>query len=133
MSHIFSITTEDIAVYVQPEYLETESSARDSVFVWLYHIRVENKGKQPVQLLDRYWHITDGYGVVQEVRGPGVVGLQPIIEPNDDFEYTSSVSLSTPSGMMHGFYEMKAGDGQMLQIAIPVFSLDSVEQLRMPN
>ena len=133
MTNLYSTTTEDVIVYAEPEYLETESSSQDSIYVWLYHIRIENKSNQAIQVLNRYWHITDGKGLVQEVEGSGVVGLQPIIEPEQDFEYTSSVSLSTPTGMMHGYYEVKTGDGKLMQVIIPLFSLDSVEQLRMPN
>jgi ApaG protein len=110
-----------------------ESSPGDGQFVWIYHIKIHNNGKSAVQVMNRYWHITDGKGMVQEVRGPGVVGLQPTIMPNEHFEYTSSVSLSTPTGLMHGTYEVRTTDERLLNVQIPVFSLDSAEAIRYAN
>lgn len=83
--------------------------------------------------MNRYWHITDGNGTVQEVRGPGVVGVQPVILPGEAYDYSSSVSLRTPTGIMHGEYEFKNADETMLYAQIPVFSLDSLEAIRMAN
>lgn len=133
MPNLYTITSENITVHAQPEFVESESSSTEGFYIWTYHIRIENKGKAAVQLLNRYWHITDGHGLVQEVRGPGVIGLQPIIEPHDEFEYSSSVNLSTPCGIMQGSYELKTSDGVLFNADIPAFSLDSKEQLRRPN
>ncbi len=132
-NYSYTLQTENIVVNVKPEYLELESSPIDNHYVWAYHIKIENKGSEAVQLITRYWHITDGKGLVQEVNGHGVVGLQPVIEPKSKFDYASSVSLTTPSGLMHGHYEFKTTDNTLKKALIPVFSLDSTEQLRMPN
>jgi ApaG protein len=86
-----------------------------------------------VQLRNRYWRITDALGRVQEVRGPGVVGEQPVLEPGQSFEYTSGTPLPTPSGIMVGSYEMEAADGRAFEVAIPAFSLDSPHQPRQLN
>ncbi|MEQ9326322.1 MAG: Co2+/Mg2+ efflux protein ApaG, partial [Rhodospirillales bacterium] len=94
-------------------------------FVWAYQIRIENQSPETVQLLTRHWRITDAQGRVQEVRGDGVVGEQPILEPGQTFEYTSGCPLATPSGFMVGTYEMKAENGERFDIDIPAFSLDS--------
>ena len=133
MGNLFSLTTGSITVSAQPEYMEFESSPVEGQYVWIYHIKIHNNGNSAIQVMNRYWHITDGKGVVQEVRGPGVVGLQPMIMPGEHFEYTSSVSLNTPSGIMHGEYEIRNADESLMNVQIPVFSLDSTEQLRMPN
>jgi ApaG protein len=133
MPTVYTLNTDFMTVSVQPEYLEYESSPIDHRHIWAYHIRIHNNGKHAVQVLNRYWHITDGHGLVQEVKGPGVIGLQPVILSGEHFDYTSSVNLSTPSGIMHGSYEIKTIGGDSFEIQIPVFSLDSAEQLLMPN
>ena len=86
---------------------------------------IENKGEQTVQLLTRYWRIVDASGRAQEVRGPGVVGEQPVLRPGESFEYTSGTPLPTPSGFMVGSYQMTTLDGSHFEVAIPAFSLDS--------
>jgi ApaG protein len=133
MGNIFSVNTNNIMVSAQPEYMEYESSPIDGQYVWVYHIKIHNNSKSPVQVMNRYWHITDGKGMVQEVRGPGVVGLQPMILPDEHFEYTSSVSLNTPTGIMHGTYEIRNSDETIMEVSIPVFSLDSTEAIRYAN
>ena len=125
---MYSLTTHDIRVSVQPVYLEEQSSPADHQFVWAYQVRIENLGERSVRLRNRYWSITDARGRTQEVGGPGVVGEQPLIRPGDSFEYTSGCPLSTPSGMMVGSYEMEAESGERLDVAIPAFSLDSPHQ-----
>lgn len=125
---MYSLTTHDIRVSVQPVFLEEQSSPDDHQFVWAYQVRIENLGGQAVRLRNRFWSITDAQGRTQEVRGPGVVGEQPLIRPGDSFEYTSGCPLSTPSGMMVGAYEMEAESGERLEVAIPAFSLDSPHQ-----
>jgi ApaG protein len=91
-------------------------------------VRIENKGEEAVQLRNRYWRITDALGRVQEVRGAGVVGEQPLLRPGQSFEYTSGTPLPTPSGIMTGSYEMEGSNGEKFSVAIPAFSLDSPHQ-----
>ncbi|MEQ8815570.1 MAG: Co2+/Mg2+ efflux protein ApaG [Thalassobaculum sp.] len=125
---MYSCTTHDIRVTVQPMYLDEQSSPDDQQFVWAYQVRIENLGERTVRLRNRYWSITDARGRTQEVRGPGVVGEQPLLRPGESFEYTSGCPLSTPSGMMVGAYEMEAESGERLEVDIPAFSLDSPHQ-----
>ena len=131
--HEYSAKTDSIIVRVRPRYLPEASLPDQSHYVWAYFIKLENKGAETVELISRYWHITDGNGLVHEVRGEGVVGLQPVLNPGGVFEYSSGTHLKTPSGIMQGTYEMKRADGSMFNIAIPAFSLDSTEQLQRPN
>ena len=121
-------TTRAITVTVEPTYLEDQSSPEESHYVWKYHVRIDNGGEETVQLRYRYWRITDSLGRIQEVRGPGVVGEQPILHPGESFEYTSGTPLKTPSGIMVGTYQMEAQGGERFDIAIPAFSLDSPHQ-----
>lgn len=125
---MYSETTRGITVTVTPAYLDEQSAPEESHFVWAYHVRIENGGDETVQLRRRYWRITDAQGRVQEVRGPGVVGEQPILEPGESFEYTSGTPLPTPSGFMVGSYEMEDPSGEIFEIRIPAFSLDSPHQ-----
>lgn len=125
---MYSRITHDIRVTVQPVYLEEQSSPEDGQYVWAYQVRIENLGQETVRLRSRYWSITDAHGRTQEVRGPGVVGEQPLLKPGDSFEYTSGCPLQTPSGVMVGSYEMEAESGDRLEVAIPAFSLDSPHQ-----
>jgi len=122
-------TTADITVTVKPYYLEDQSAPDEQRFVWAYHVRIENNGRRTVQLRNRYWRITDSRGRIQEVRGAGVVGEQPVLRPGDSFEYTSGTPLPTPSGIMGGSYQMEASEtGERFDVTIPSFSLDSPHQ-----
>jgi ApaG protein len=121
----FSETTNAITVSVEPVFLDDQSDPDEGQFVWAYHVRIENGGEQAVQLLNRHWIITDGLGRTQEVRGPGVVGEQPVLGPGESYEYTSGCPLPTPSGFMVGTYEMKTRTGDSFDVTIPLFSLDS--------
>jgi len=121
----FEETTRNISVAVEPIFLEDESEPDDSKFLWAYHIIIENRGPETVQLLSRHWHITDARGRVREVEGAGVVGEQPVIEPTTRFEYTSGVPLDTPSGFMRGTYHMRSAKGENFDIGIPAFALQS--------
>jgi len=127
-ARVYSETTRSIKVTVEPIYLEDQSSPSDNHYVWAYRVRIENLGGQTVQLRRRHWRITDGMGRLHEVRGPGVVGEQPVLAPGQSFEYTSGTPLSTPSGIMVGSYEMETPDGGSFAVAIPAFSLDSPHQ-----
>ncbi len=125
---MYSETTKAIRVTVEPTYLEEQSSPADNQYVWAYHVLIENTGGGTVQLLTRHWRITDSFGRIQEVRGAGVVGEQPVLSPGQSFEYTSGTPLPTPSGIMVGSYGMQADTGERFDVAIPAFSLDSPHQ-----
>src|SRR5436309_12039980 len=125
---MYSETTRSIKVSVKPFYLEDQSSPTDNHYVWAYQVRIENHGGETVQLRRRYWRITDALGRIQEVRGPGVVGEQPVLAPGEAFEYTSGTPLPTPSGIMVGTYEMETRGGDSFSVRIPAFSLDSPHQ-----
>lgn len=122
---MYDKTTRAIRVTVRPTFLEDQSSPEENYYVWAYRVQIENQGPETVQLRDRYWRITDGIGRVQEVRGPGVVGEQPVLKPGERFEYTSGTPLATPSGIMLGTYRMETADGESFEVEIPAFSLDS--------
>ncbi|MBI1273982.1 MAG: Co2+/Mg2+ efflux protein ApaG [Alphaproteobacteria bacterium] len=126
---MYTATTRDIKITVRPVYLEDQSAPADNHFVWAYHVKIENMGQETVQLRSRVWRITDSKGEVNEVRGPGVVGEQPTLEPGDYFEYTSGTPLATPSGIMGGTYQMENERGEAFDVVIPAFSLDSPYQL----
>lgn len=130
---MYTSVTRSIRVTVQPVFLDEQSMPAENRYVWAYHVRIENEGPETVQLRTRYWRITDAYGRVQEVRGPGVVGEQPVLEPGGSFEYTSGTPLPTPSGIMTGSYRMESKGGEMFDIDIPAFSLDSPHQPRQLN
>jgi ApaG protein len=126
-------TTNDITVTVNPQYLETESSPEDSHYVWSYHVKIDNLSSESVHLKSRYWKIIDAQGLSQEVRGDGVVGEQPCIDPGKSFEYTSGAPLRTPGGLMVGQYHMEKQNGETMDIEIPAFSLDSPYQQAIVN
>ncbi|MBK1671496.1 Co2+/Mg2+ efflux protein ApaG [Rhodovibrio sodomensis] len=123
-----SHTSQDIRITVEPYYLDDQSSPSDDHYVWAYHVKIENVGEATVQLINRYWRITDANGQIQEVRGSGVVGEQPVLDPGESFEYTSGTPLGTPSGIMVGTYEMETRSGERFDVEIPAFSLDSPHQ-----
>jgi ApaG protein len=123
--NIYSETTGSITIKVSPIYLEEQSEPDEAHYVWAYHVRIENNGAEPVQLLTRYWCITDGVGHIHEVRGDGVIGEQPVLSPGGSFEYTSGTPLGTPTGMMGGTYGMRDEAGSQFDATIPTFSLDS--------
>ncbi len=129
----YSATTLQIRVSVQPVYLDEQSQPSDNHYVWAYHVKIENQGGETVQLRNRHWRITDAVGRMKEVRGPGVVGEQPVLAPGERFEYTSGTPLPTPSGIMQGSYEMERPDGTRFEVAIPAFSLDSPYQAKRLN
>ncbi|MCB1624487.1 MAG: Co2+/Mg2+ efflux protein ApaG [Pseudomonadales bacterium] len=112
-----------ILIDVETAYLEEQSEPKDSRYVFAYTITIRNEGPQPAQLLTRHWIITDANGKVQEVRGDGVVGEQPHLEPGQGFRYSSGAVLETPVGSMHGSYQMVADDGAEFDAPIPAFRL----------
>lgn len=117
--------TSGLVVRVAPEFVAEHSAPQEGRFVWAYTIEIENQGEEAVQLLSRYWRITDENGIIQEVRGEGVIGQQPVIAPGASFRYSSAAPLAAPSGIMLGAYSMVRADGERFEIAVPPFSLDS--------
>jgi len=122
---MYSSETRQIRVTVKPQYLDNQSDPDEGHYVWAYTISITNLGSDKVQLLTRYWKITDSNGGEQIVQGDGVVGEQPVLDPGGQFEYTSGAPLVTPSGFMVGSYGMINAQGEKFDIAIPAFSLDS--------
>lgn len=127
---MYAKVTNEIQVTVEPIYLDEQSAPDEDHYVWAYHVRIENLGRETVQLRSRYWRITDSLGRTQELRGSGVVGEHPILHPGESFEYTSGTPLATPSGIMVGSYRMVTAEGRDFEVAIPAFSLDSPYQER---
>lgn len=130
---MYEAVTNGIRVRVRPEFLEEESAPVDGRYVWAYTIDIINEGTETVQLRTRHWRITDGAGRTEEVRGPGVVGQTPVLEPGASFRYTSGCPLTTPSGIMVGTYQMTTDTGERIEVAIPAFSLDSPHARRSLN
>jgi ApaG protein len=122
---MYRAVTRSIEVQVTPRFLAERSSPENGYFFWAYTIEITNRGRDTVQLKTRHWKITDAHGRLQEVRGAGVVGETPVLEPGESFEYTSGVPLPTPSGFMTGTYGMVTATGDGFDIDIPAFSLDS--------
>jgi ApaG protein len=129
----YRTVTRQIEVKVSPRFMPERSSSEKSYYFWAYTVEIKNRGKSTVQLKTRHWRITDGLGRLQEVRGPGVVGEEPVLEPGASFEYTSGVPLPTPSGFMVGTYGMVSTDGEHFDIDIPAFSLDGPDAKRTLN
>jgi len=117
--------THDVVVRVEPEFLGEQSSPADHRYIWAYTVEIENLRAEDMQVVGRFWQITDRDGQMQEVRGEGVVGEKPVLKPGETFRYTSGAPLSAPSGVMLGSYQVEANDGECFDIDIPAFSLDS--------
>jgi ApaG protein len=132
-SSTYVAVTRGIRVSVLPQYLADESDPDEGRFFWAYTIDIENESRETVRLRSRIWRITDETGKVEEVRGPGVVGQTPTLKPGEQFRYASGCPLSTPSGIMVGSFQMTTDDGEMFDVAIPAFSLDSPEGKRVVN
>lgn len=130
---MYTAVTHDIQVTVLPEFLEDRSEPEEGQFFWAYTIEITNLGRAEVQLLARHWIITDGVGRVETVKGLGVVGEQPVLNPGETFRYTSGCPLRTPSGMMSGTYRMADRNGRSFTVEIPAFSLDSPHAKRVLN
>lgn len=119
----FCATTRDVTVHVAVTFLPEQSEPDRGRWFWAYHIRIQNEGRQPVQLLTRHWLITDGRGGQHRVDGDGVVGEQPVVQPGKSYDYVSGCPLDTPTGAMSGHYHMIGADGQTFDVAIPRFAL----------
>lgn len=114
-----------INIVTKTTYLTEESAPESQRFLWSYEITIDNQSDEIVQLLNRFWRITDLTGKIEEVRGPGVVGLQPIIKPGKQFTYNSLCQLNTPQGTMEGYYEMQTLDEMRFLTEIPKFILSA--------
>ena len=130
---MYSLTTKDIEITVEPEYLPERSEPDEGRYFWAYTIEIANKGSRTAQLVSRHWLIVDANGRREEVRGAGVVGEQPILKPGETFRYTSGCPLTTPSGIMSGTYRMVDEEGRSFDVVIPTFSLDSPHMSRVVN
>ena len=115
--------TDGIRVSVEAEYSPAHSAPEQSEWFFLYTVTIGNEGDRTVQLLQRHWVITDATGHIEEVRGPGVVGQQPVLRPGESFEYTSGCPLKTPFGSMHGSYQMLLDGGELFEAEIASFAL----------
>src|SRR5947207_15342470 len=113
----------DIAVSAATQYLPEQSDEASGRYVFAYTIKLRNRGSVAAQLISRHWIITDAQGLVQEVRGVGVVGAQPSLEPGQTFQYTSGAAIATAVGTMKGAYQMLAADGTRFEAPIPEFTL----------
>ncbi|MHB1091825.1 Co2+/Mg2+ efflux protein ApaG [Thiobacillus sp.] len=112
-----------ISITVNTAYLADQSDPSTDRYVFSYTINIANSGTVAAQLISRHWVITDAENVIQEVKGLGVVGEQPLLRPGESFEYTSGTAMSTPVGTMHGTYQMVADDGNKFEAEIPRFTL----------
>jgi ApaG protein len=130
---VYEETTREILVRVSPAYLPDQSDPTQAQFTWAYTVEIENLGDEAVQLLSRHWIITDGRGRIEEVKGPGVVGVQPTLGAKEAFRYTSGCPLTTPSGDMSGAYQMITASGERFEARIPPFSLHMPEAKRRLN
>ncbi len=122
----YTAVTREVRVTVRAMFLDDQSDPAEGRFVWAYRVEIVNEGRVTVQLRQRTWLITDAQGRTQRVHGDGVIGEQPVLEPGEEFHYTSGTPLSTPSGFMRGLYHMVVADsGEAFDVVIPSFSLDS--------
>lgn len=110
---MYRAVTQNIEVIVEPFYLEEQSNPEENRYVWGYRITIANESDGTVRLRARYWKITDGNGQIEEIRGPGVIGEQPVLNPGDSFQYSSGCPLTTTSGVMVGRYSMESETGNI--------------------
>ena len=133
LASMYSRVTQAIQITVLPEFVPERSDADEATFFWAYTVEIANQSELTVQMTARHWKITDANGRIEEVRGPGVVGEQPVLKPGESFRYTSGCPLNTPSGIMSGSYRMVNEKGDVFEAEIPVFSLDSPFAPRVLN
>lgn len=129
----FMAETDGVIVRVRPRFLDEESSPENDRYIWAYTVVIENRAGKTLQLMTRYWQITDCEGRTQEVEGVGVVGQTPVLRPGERFEYTSGAPLAAPSGMMQGSYQLEDDLGGVVVARIPLFALDSPYDTRNPS
>lgn len=130
---MYEKVTRGVRVRARPQYIEEQSDPEAGRYLWAYTIDIINEGSVPMRLRTRFWRITDETGRIEEVSGPGVVGETPYLTPGAKFTYTSSCPLSTPSGIMVGYYRMVTDDDEVIVVDIPAFSLDSPYARRVMN
>ncbi len=130
---MYRAVTRKIEVTVTPRFVSERSSPAEGYYFWSYTIDITKLGAETVQIKTRHWRITDALGRLQEVKGPGVVGEEPLLKPGESFEYTSGVPLLTPSGFLVGSYGMVTAAGEHFDIEIAAFSLDSSSAERTIN
>jgi ApaG protein len=130
---MYKATTDKIVVTVEPRFLADRSDPGAGRYFWAYTVNIVNTGERTVRLVSRHWRITDARGKLEEVRGKGVVGEQPVLRHGDSFKYTSGCPLTTPSGFMAGAYQMVDEDGNAFDVEIPAFSLDTPDTRRSLN
>ena len=112
-------------IQVEPRYLPEQSAPDRGAYSFAYTVTITNSGGNAAQLISRHWMITDATGQVEEVKGLGVVGHQPLLKPGESFQYASGSRLRTPTGTMHGSYFFVAEDGERFEATIPIFALDA--------
>src|SRR4051812_24636103 len=120
---MFQAVTKNIKIEVEPSYVQDQSDPLQAYYFFSYRVRITNQSDGIVQLISRHWIITDGFGQVEEVVGPGVIGQQPTLKPSESFEYTSFCPLATPTGSMKGKYTMVDPKGAQIEVEIPQFIL----------
>jgi len=118
--------TYKLSVEVTPNYLPDQSSPQGGLYAFSYTVLIHNSGNMAAQLISRTWHINDAEGLHEKVKGLGVVGHQPLLQPGESFEYTSGTRLRTPTGTMHGSFFCVAVDGEKFEVDIPMFVLDAL-------
>ena len=122
-----SIKNNNISIKVHSNFIRDRSLPENSIFLFSYDVVIKNHNLFDVQLLSRYWHIQDGNGVVEEVRGPGVIGLKPVIKPGEIFKYSSFCPIKTPLGVMKGSYKMRSTKEEVFEAKIATFTLRANE------
>jgi ApaG protein len=130
---VYEARTRDVLVRVAPAYMAEQSQPEEGQWLWAYVVEIENHGTETVTLMSRHWIITDALNRVEEVKGPGVVGEQPVLGPREAFRYNSGCPLTTPSGSMRGTYQMVTAAGEAFDVEIPAFSLHLPGALRRVN
>jgi ApaG protein len=130
---MYSCVTRDIEITVLPEFVPERSDADEGQYFWAYTVEIANQSDITVQVTARHWKITDANGVLEEVKGAGVVGEQPVLKPGETFRYTSGCPLTTSSGIMTGSYQVVDEAGNFFDVAVPTFSLDSPFTKRVLN
>lgn len=116
--------TRHVRVHVNARYVPGQSQPFQNQWFFTYTVEIANEGPETVQLVSRHWIVTDAAGRIEETKGAGVVGQQPVLEPGDSFEYTSHCALKTSSGTMHGTYQMITSDGEQFDVEIAPFALN---------
>ena len=124
-----SVENNNINIKVETTFIKDRSSFEIPIYMSAYKVEIKNRQTMEVQLLSRYWHITDGNRQIEEIRGPGVVGLKPIIQPEEIFQYSSFCPLKTPFGVMHGAFQMKNNAGDYFNALVSPFRLTNPDQV----